>query len=586
MRNWSGNRIGILALILTLSFAVYYNALWNPFHFDDVHHIQYNTHLRNIGNIPSYFFDMRTFSAGEGYKGHYRPVLLATHALNYLAGGPDPFGYHLVNLLFHVGTAFLIFLISESMLKKSTGSFFIALTAGVIFIVNPFNSEIVNYVSTRSSVMCSFFYLLSFYFWIKFREKEGVNRGVLRAGEKGVLSSPFYVVSLISFLLAMLTKEIAITLPVMLWLYDIYFMPPEVNVMRERLKDHFRKSYILIPYAAFVVIPYLLIRFVLLTQPDISAEPARTYTMPVRSFFMNLLIQPKVLLKNIQLFFIPVNLTVEHYISEVRSIMEPDVIMSGVLIIALLCIAVWLFRQGGNSRRVMSFFIAWFFIVQLPTSIIPLYATLQENRGYLAAVSSAVFFGFALNKLTTVNSLRIYAGKYSPVTAAVFLLLIVITYSAGTISRNRVWENDVTLWSDAVSKSPLSPRAHHNLSLAYNETGNTESAIKELHKVIELDPTQIMAYYNLGNIYNKMGMRKAAISEYGKALEIDPYFYQAHNNIGMAYWRTGEFERAIAHLKKAYEIKPEYGLALRNLEMINMDILAKSKAQSPLNNAE
>jgi len=572
MWNWFGKRTGVLALILILSAVVYSNALWNPFHFDDAHHIQRNSYLTDIKNIPSYFVDMRSFSAAEGHSGHYRPLLLASHALNYFAGGLDPFGYHVVNLLFHSGSAFLIFLIIVQLLKKEEGAFFIAISASIFFAVNPFNAEVVNYISARSSVMCSFFYLLSFYCWVMHRENPPLS-----PFNKGGLRGICYMASFISFLLAILTKEIAITLPVMIWLYDVYFVHVEVNGRMEWLKLQVRKIYVYLPFVVFVVIPYFMIRSLVITGTTVLPEPDGSYTIPIRGFIENLLTQPKVLLKYIQLFFLPFNLTVEHDITESHSILDLSVIIPAGLILALVYLAVWLFRKNDNTLMVISFFMAWFFVVQLPTTIIPLYAILQENRGYLAVISLAVFFGIALYKMTSVNFIRTKAGRYSPVIPVVILALIVLVYSAGTIDRNRVWADDVTLWSDAVSKSPQAPRAHHNLALAFNEAGHLDSAIEELRKVIELEPTLIMAYYNLGNIYNKRGMIKAAIAEYGKALEIDPFFYQAHNNIGMAYWRIGEVEPAIAHLKKAYEIKPEYGLALRNLEKIYMSTSAQVK---------
>src|SRR3970040_2142661 len=83
-----------------------------------------------------------------------------------------------------------------------------ALASGLIFLVHPFNSEVVNYITARSSVMCTFFYLLAFWVWIRYR-----------------LRGTYYIASLLFFILAILTKEIAITIPVILWLYDLYFVP-------------------------------------------------------------------------------------------------------------------------------------------------------------------------------------------------------------------------------------------------------------------------------------------------------------------------------------------------------------------------
>src|SRR3990172_12565871 len=184
-------------LITLLSGLIYFNSLENPFHFDDSHHIIDNPHIRSLRDVPNLFTDTRTFSVWPGNNRHYRPLLLLTHVINYALGGLNPIGYHLVNLAFHVGSAFLVFLIVQTMLVppllssphkggknkpvaardvaagfslRSTRDVaagfslrstpvFIALTSALIFAVHPFNSEVVNYISARSSVMSGFFYL-------------------------------------------------------------------------------------------------------------------------------------------------------------------------------------------------------------------------------------------------------------------------------------------------------------------------------------------------------------------------------------------------------------------------------------------
>ena len=204
-------RLKIFLLIAAISSAVYANSISNSFHFDDQHYLVTNPYITDLSNIPSFFKSTRYSSFEIVFTGHYRPLLVTSYALNYAVGGLRPAGYHVVNLLFHAGSAFLVFLILKAML----GSFYIALASALIFAVHPFNSEVVNYITARSSVMCAFFYLLAFYCWVKFRSQNNSNFLPL--------TSYFYLFSLLAFVLAMLTKEIAITLPVVLFLYDLLF---------------------------------------------------------------------------------------------------------------------------------------------------------------------------------------------------------------------------------------------------------------------------------------------------------------------------------------------------------------------------
>ncbi|MBI5407207.1 MAG: hypothetical protein HZA18_05875, partial [Nitrospirae bacterium] len=146
-----------------------------------------NFHIKELKNIPRFFVDPRLSSSNPLHGGHYRPFVTTSYAINYAVGGLNPVGYHLVNLAFHVGTAFVIYLIVKAMLggrlevrsqklevrskkqeaRQEAGNgdveCFAALTAGLIFLVHPFNSEAVNYTTARSSVMSGFFYLLGFW---------------------------------------------------------------------------------------------------------------------------------------------------------------------------------------------------------------------------------------------------------------------------------------------------------------------------------------------------------------------------------------------------------------------------------------
>src|SRR3989304_10499822 len=159
MKRLFSNNITVLILLIVLTGIVYLNSLNNGFHFDDYHHIVKNKHIRSLSNIPRFFIDMNTFSFSDESSSHYRPLVLVSHAVNYSIGRLNPAGYHIMSLTFHIGTAFLLYLILKTML----GGGFIPLASALIFAVHPFNSEVVNYITARSSVMSGFFYLLSFY---------------------------------------------------------------------------------------------------------------------------------------------------------------------------------------------------------------------------------------------------------------------------------------------------------------------------------------------------------------------------------------------------------------------------------------
>lgn len=576
-----GVRLKIFILIVLLAVAVFYNSFNNSFHFDDSHYIVENPYIRDLRNIPSFFLSSRYSSFDRVFTGHYRPLLVTSYGINYAINRLNPVGYHLVNLLFHLGSAFLVFLIVEEMLNtgrrlkveggdkigNDTSStcnflpttfylsdFFAPFMAGLIFLVHPFNSEVVNYITARSSVMCSFFYLLSFYMWIRFRggmAEGGRGRGFL------------YIVSVISFILAMLTKEIAITLPVVLVVWDFYY-----SCASEKGTDLFfyRKinlsPFHYLPYILFVAIPYILYR--LFSFGNIAGGK-------MEDFYRNIITQPVVLLKYLQLLLFPYGMTIDHDIKLAKSILTPSVIASIIGILVILCGAYLLCRRGGDWK-VLSFFIVWFFITLLPTTIIPLNAVLQENRGYLAGIVFPVSIGIILGRLNP----RVY----------LFSLVVMISmYSVLTLQRNSVWKNEYTLWADAVAKAPNSARAHDNLGLAYIERKEYEMALAEFKKTLELNPRYYLAYYNAGVVYQLKGELDLARYSYEECIRLNPRYFRAYYNLGIVYRKFGETGKAVSMYEKAISIDPRHPFVYNNLGVAFMAMEDMERAEEAFKKA-
>ncbi len=549
MPGWAllGAHLRIFLLITALSVAVYANSFYNSFHFDDQHYIVTNPYIRDLSNIPTFFKSSQYSSFEKMFTGHYRPLLVTSYALNYAISDLNPVGYHLVNLGFHTGSAFLVFLILEAMLGSSgLPATFTALAVAFIFAVHPFNSEVVNYITARSSVMCSFFYLLSFYCWILFRN-------VAAGFSLRPMSTPYYLASLLAFLLAMLTKEIAITLPVMLVLYDMYFY-------RSTPKSATRRCYHLsyLPYILLGAVPYLIYRFRVYGGIGLSGG--------TRDFYTNLLTQSKVLLKYMQLMILPLGLSIEHDIATSNSIYDVSLIISIVALLFIVTTAYLLFKRGGEWK-VLSFFLLWFFITLLPTTLLPLNAILQENRGYLAGIGFPLFAGICVGKL--------------PRQASTPLLLILISLlSIMTIQRNRVWKDDYALWRDAANKSPNSARVHDNLGLAYIGRGEYDLAIAEFQRTLELHPLYYLAYYNAGVVYQLQNSLDLARDSYEECLKINPQYFRAYYNLGILYRKTGDLDKAIQAYEKAISLDQRHSFVYNNLGVALTDRGQTDKAES------
>jgi tetratricopeptide (TPR) repeat protein len=226
--------------------------------------------------------------------------------------------------------------------------------------------------------------------------------------------------------------------------------------------------------------------------------------------------------------------------------------------------------------------------------VIPLNAIFQENRGYLAVIVFAVFAGVILNKLKIPASV-------------VILIILVLSYGAGTVYRNSVWQDGMSLWSDAVAKSPESSHAHtnmgteyarrgmneeaignflkalrlsgsdggedtanihYNLGTVYQKMGREDMAVREYQAVIELSPADFRPWYNLGVIYQQKGELDAAMKAYEIVIERNRYHFKSYHNLGLLYHNRNEISLAAEFYRKALSINPDYARSRVNLEEI------------------
>ncbi|MBI5192675.1 MAG: tetratricopeptide repeat protein [Nitrospirae bacterium] len=644
-------------LFASIGTLIYLNSLNNPFQFDDFNVVVNNFKIQEIKNIPYFFINPRFGANNPMAAGHYRPILFTSYAINYAIGGLNTLGYHIVNLAFHIGTAFLVFLIVKGMLEDSkqvavsseqiaenkqklearsqttadiqrdknvppidsrgfltptfvdsrgflTPMFVASVASGLIFLVHPFNSEAVNYITARSSIMSGFFYLLGFYCWVLFRSqkkearskklearskiseersqkqevrsqqaeersKKAEVRSKIGEDRQGFsnflpLTSYFYLFSLLAFIAGMLSKEVVITLPVMLWLYDLYGFSrskklearsknQEDNTVINKYAVFDLRTYIpYLPFVLLVAIPYLLVRLFSL---------GRVLDKFQRGFITQLFTELPVLVRHWQMFFIPKGFSLVHDVDVFHG-MTWLFMVSVVILILYLCGIVYLFLYGKGRWRIISFFMLWFFIVLLPTTIIPLNAIFQENRGYMALLSFAVPAGIAIETL--------FNYKKSVVLKVIVLLLLLAVYGSITMQRNIVWGDDIKLWKDALEKSPQSGISFAGLSLAYKNSGDTFLSIETAKKGISVEPDSYYLHMLIGADFQALGQMDEAAKEYENALNIDAGFGNVWNDLAVLYIEKNNLERAEQCLKNGIKVWKDLPPLYYNLGRIDI----------------
>lgn len=558
LRNVYKNKLFVLCLFSLIGIGIYLNIFNNEFLYDDELYVVFNQNIRSLENIKDFFTNPRTSVSDPYQAGHYRPLVVTSYALNYALGGLNPAGYHITNLIFHIGTASLIFLVIREFNMPIA-----AIIAGLIFLIHPFNSEAVNYVTARSSVMSGFFYMLAFYFWIKLRRQKKVY---------------LYVASLLSFVAGMLSKEVTVTFPLIILIYEVYnnvsLKYGNYGKLDKKYSGLLYPYLLCLPFFLIVIIPYLIIRAVHFGSiiPNLN-----------RNITTQLFTELPVLVKHLWMFFIPYPLAPVHYVEIQTTFWTFNVMICALILLLLIILAIVLFFSKKHYWNYFSFFIIWFFIVLLPTTLFPLNAIFQENRGYLAIVGFAACVGIILEELLSKRYHQMYKGVF-----VAALMILILVSGLMVFNQNKVWKNEVTLWSHVIKNAPESFIGYSALGVFYRKLGELDKAKELFHRAIVRGGDGFFAvHYNLGKIYIVQKDPEKAITELEKAISIYPYSSDTHNDLGAIYYRQGKTGLSEKHYIEAARLDPSDYMPCFNLGIlydekgkINEAIAAYKKALS------
>lgn len=463
---------GAAALLLLAGTIVYLNALVTPFQFNDYFVVVNDSSIKDLSNLR------------HELAQSLRTLTKLSYALNYAFGGLDPSGYHLVNLWFHLFTALEVFYLAGKVMPNPA-PFWIAL----IFTVHPIQTETVTYIAARSNVMMGFFYISGLLAAIH-------GLASWETGKKGSLkAAAWFGVALLSYLAAVASKEAAITLPLLVIAYDLYFLRKDNQLKRVRN--------LLYVFSALLALG---IFGLLLLQPRYFQLFNNIFdTLLARSLGAHVMTQTVITVALLGRFILPINLNIDPDF-RVISALDLSVTFSFLLLLSAFALALRLYRR----LPVLSFAFAWFFITLLPHLLLPRSDFISERHLYLPSV------GLLIGVIYLVFKIR----RKIPVLAA--LGIVALLLGIGTIQRNRVYADETTFWLDAVSKSPNKGRPHNNLGYTYLKQGDLNKAAGEFERALEIDPSYRKASLNLGYIYILRGDTEKARQVYLKALAFDP----------------------------------------------------------------
>jgi tetratricopeptide (TPR) repeat protein len=589
-----------LLAISVLGLIAYSNTFNSPFHFDDIGSIVNNPIVKDLG----YFSEPEMAKGLEFHKSlKKRYVGYLTFALNYGVHGLNVTGYHVVNLLIHIANAFLVYFLILLMFKTPfleisqlrIYSRHIAVITALLFVSHPVQTQAVTYIVQRLTSLATMFYMASLLAYVKSRlAVQGPRRYVL------------YPASLIFAALAMKTKEIAFTLPLIITLFEFSFLPPTLPRAAGGTKV-IRRAFFLIPL--FVIMLAMLSTVIEPGRPlsETFGDIVEVKVVEEISRHDYMLTESRVLVTYLRLLAFPVRQNLDYDYPVFNSFFDLQVLLSFLFLSGIFCLAVFLYCRSRitdyhsesdvqkpeiHSSRLIAFGIFWFFLaLSVESSIVPLHP-IYEHRVYLPSVG--VFIAIATLAFLAVDKFR--QSRLPLLTA---LTALIVVFSATTYARNSVWQSEISLWEDTAGKSPHRARVqnnlgsayisagmfdkaekrlnialalkpdyamvHNNLGLLYSATGQNEKALKHQLTAIGLDPEFPGAYYDLGSVYMVMGMPEKAVDHYSAALRLNPGYAEAHYEMGTIYCKKGESDNAAGYYMTAIKLNPGYAEAYNGL---------------------
>lgn len=394
-----------ISLIIILATIIYSNTFYASFHFDDTPAI--------VENYAIHRFDLK-----EIFSSSSRPILDLTFALNYHFGKLDVFGYHLVNLMLHIANGVMLYFILlrtinhvNSRNPVNPTNFRVPLYASLIFIAHPIQTQAVTYIVSRSSVLATTFYLLTLLLFIKAFDKRSNNDNppvppLEKGGDGGFVqrveskaqhalrSKLYFFGAFVASCLGMGTKQEAATLPLMLLIYDFYFI--SIGDWKA-LKGHYKVH--LAMFSTLAIVLYLSFSGL---QTYISFDYAKGVPMPQESpitSFQYFLTQLHVIPYYVKLLFIPTNLNLDYDWPITRNIGLPTVFFF-FLLTSLILLSIILFRKA----RLISFGIIWFFVtLSVTSSFIVIYDVIFEHRLYLPSIGFAIVIAFMISGISKLR---------------------------------------------------------------------------------------------------------------------------------------------------------------------------------------
>jgi len=529
--------------VLALTVLIYSNTFQAEFQLDD---------FAKVKNNVNDHLDEISIKNLEKVVLQARPVAHLTFALNYYLHQSDVFGYHIINILIHLANTIALYLfvwltlnLPLNIHRWGSQAHQVAVMTSLLWAIHPVQTQAVTYIVQRMTLLSSLFYLVTLIAYILARTSAGHIR---------LLG---YAVMVVSFPLSLGSKEIAVTLPVFIFLYEWYFLSGVFVVA-------IRKAAWVVLLCGLLTSIYITGYFLDLQEGGWDALKGFILKEYVAvgetslSFYERTLTGARVMVHYISLLLFPhpALLNLDYDFPGSHSMVDPWTTLPGMI----LFLGTFGYAIGVAKRHpLISFCILWFYGNLVLESFILHLDLVFEHRLYLPSMGFLFLGSMGIAYLTQQEPLLV--SNLRKALLGIIIAGSVLFLCLWTYERNETWRTEISLWEDVVKKSPKKARAYFNLGNAYKMAGMLEKADEVYQAGLKIEPSNHYLSKILvgrGWIHIKKQNYSEAIEILQQAVQANPNYFLGWFNLGVAYRMVNQYDLALIAFEQSRDLNSQH----------------------------
>ncbi len=538
----------ISALLVLAVFAAYLPAVYlNFINFDDPLYIYQNRYMQQ-----GFTMESLRWAFTQSHAANWHPLTWLSHMLDYKLYGPNPLGHHVTNVVFHAANAVILFL----WLRSMTGAVWRSALVAAIFALHPLRVESVAWASERKDVLSTSLGLLSLWAYTRYARGRG-DQNPKPEGQRRRIG--FYILSLVFFVLGLLSKPMLVTWPFLMllldyWPLDRFKTAAGPTAAKPALDFSFKRIALLVgeklPFFALAAATCVA-TFLAQQEGGAVSHLGGDYGVSISSRLCNM---PISYARYLWKLIWPHDMAIIYPL--VREWPEEDVFICATLILAISASVLW------YARRKPYLPVGWFWYLGSAIPIIGLVQvgtqSIADRYTYIPAIGLAIMMVWGVADLVA----RWQEG-WKPVAGAAAAVLLAYTFIDGR--QLLYWQNPETVFRHALAVTDRNYMAYSLLGSYFSELGDLEPAKAEYHKALIFAPENPRPWNNLGCALLVQKDYAGAIEAFRHVLDVRPRSVDAENNIANALFTIGQTDEALKHYRKAVEIEPDNVEAQYNL---------------------